>query len=139
MTTTETRHPRSKFSVDKMSEGDWLVRGTLDPLEALKFIVDVMNEHSEDGDLWGVSPAVYPDDPMFGLDAGKPKYGDLNPNAVQVMADWCHAMLQHARPGLYRKNPCGPGSYGRECENWAWTLGYADERGPGVFEGVYFQ
>jgi len=112
------RRTRAKFGVDKMSEGNWLVRGTLDPVEALKFVVDEMD--------------------AVGAGAGERRYGDLDPRAVQTVADWCHDMLQHARPGLYRKNPCGPGSWGRECEGWAWNLGYAKQRGPGTFEGVYF-
>lgn len=124
-TTTAVKHPRTKHGVDLMNEGEWLVRGTPDPMHALRLIVDVI----EDG-LWGVSPELDHN--------GDRVFGDLDPAAVDSMADYLHCLLRRAQPGLYRKVHCLESSYGAG-EGWGWQLGYAKERGPGVFEGVYFR
>ena len=119
---------RNKFSVDGLSEGEWLVRGTLDPQLALSLVVDVMDEGDLESLLYGVSPGAHVD---------RPWYGDLDPEAVQRVADWCHHMIDSAVPGLYRKVHCLPNSYGAY-HGWAWDLRPADARGPGVFEAVEF-
>lgn len=97
-----------------------LVRGTLDPMEAVRIYVDRLNELDFDV-LYGVLPDG----------------GDPDPFAVQCMADRLHDMLATARPGLYRKIHCLPSSLlYDEC---SWQIGYAKAKGPGVFEGVYFR
>lgn len=108
-----------KPGVDLMTEGQILVRGTRDPMEALRLYVDCL--HIQDPDiLYGVTP-----------DGGDP---DLC--AVECMADRLHYMLATARPGLYRKIHCLPSSLlYDEC---AWQIGFAKAKGPGVFEAVYF-
>jgi hypothetical protein len=123
------KRPRTKYGVDVMTDGDWLVRGTLDPMEALRLVVDVMHEHHVGYDqLHGVCPEMYD---------GERTFGEHDPAAVDRMADYLFGLLERACPGLYRKVHCLPGSEGAG-EGWDWVLGYANERGPGVFEGVNF-
>lgn len=122
----DTRSPLVAYS---MAEGDWLVRGTLDPVTALSAVTDEMQERYDTEELlWGVSPKEFD---------GQRVYGDLDPSAVVVLADRLHEMVAAARPGLYRILPVGPHS-ASAFEGWSWALGYASARGRGVFEGVCF-
>lgn len=140
-TSTAVKRPRTKYAVDYMSEGDWLVRGTLDPMEALRLVVDELGDGwATDRLLWGVSRETWPDDIDFVLPdrAGKPRYGDVDQTAVGLMAGYLYELLEKARPGLYRKVHCLPSSEGYQ-EGCSWELGYAKTKGPGVFEGVFFR
>lgn len=121
---TKTR-TRTKFGVDRLLDGGWLVRGTQDPGMALKHVVAEMAEFDTDDLLFGVSREVA---------AGKRMYGELEPDCIEDMAAWLYGLIKVARPGLYRKNVCAPEHW----EGWAWQLGYCNTRKPGVFEGVYF-
>src|SRR5438105_4487198 len=112
---------RTKTAVYTMVEDEWLVRGTLDPMEAVRLIVDEMTETL----LRDVSPDR--PNPISASDKV----------TVDCLTEFLYGLLEKARPGLYRKNPVGPGQYGHH-DGWAWQIGYAKERGPGVFEGVYF-
>jgi hypothetical protein len=130
-TPTDMTRTRTCYGVDAMSEHDWLVRGTDDPMRALELIVGELDEvWWGDEMLGGVAP------PRPGIE---PDDYELEPTAIQAMADWCHTMLATARPGYYRKNPVAPNSWVGECEGWTWMLGYADGPARGAFLGVYFR
>lgn len=118
-------------AVYEMSEGDWLVRGTDDPMRALELIVAQLDE-SPDGDarLYGVAPFRPGIDP--------PDY-EIHPEFVAAMADWCYDMLVRARPGYYRRNPRSPYSWESVQDGWTWMLGYTNGPGRGTFRGVYFR
>lgn len=116
---------KTRYGVDAMSEGDWLVRGTDDPMRALELIVGELDDLSDVG--WDV-PSVAPNEDE-----------EPTPEAVADVADWCFGMLARARPGYYRKNPCAPGSWERDGEGWTWMLGYANGPARGAFLGVYFR
>lgn len=123
---------RPKIQAYPMDDGEWLVRGTQDPHVALAAVVDMMGEEvSTEELLHGVSLekqhwcAICPDGVL--------------PSAVEAMGDWCHGLLQLARPGFYRMNPVGPNSWEREDAGWSWQLGYATRSGYGAFSGVYFR
>ncbi|WP_326474816.1 hypothetical protein [Actinophytocola sp.] len=113
-----------------MSEGDILVRGTEDPMRALELLVAHLDEDYRGDDmLAGVAP------PRPGIE---PDDYELDPAAIQAMADWCHTLLANARPGWYRKIHCLPHSEG-DWEGWSWQLGYANGPARGAFQGVYFR
>jgi hypothetical protein len=126
MTTTT----RTKHDVYSMSEGEILVRGTLDPVEAVRLVVEDPEDTVIEDCLWGVSREED--------NNGDRVYGDHDQSAVQAMANRLHWMLATAKPGLYRKNPCGKGTYG-DAAGWKWQLGYGTKRGHGTFEGVLFE
>lgn len=114
---------RSRFAVDFLSEGDVIVRGTTDPMQALEWAVGELDDCNGGPDIYGVEPN---DDE------------DPDPAAVAAMAAWCHTMLTSARPGYYRKVHCLENSYGA-FEGWGWTLSYAKGPARGAFQGVYFR
>lgn len=121
---------RTKHDVYALAEGETLVRGTLDPMEAIRLAVDHTEDTILDDYLWGVSREEDHN--------GDRVYGDLDPLAVQAIADKLHWMLTFAKPGLYRKNPVGRGTYA-DGNGWTWQLGHAKAKGPGTFEGVLFE
>lgn len=123
---------KTRYGTYEMTEDDWLVRGTDDPMRALELIVSQLDESYRGNDMLdGVTP------PKSGIKPGDP--WRIEPDAVQAMANWCYNMLATARPGYYRLNPTAPGSWEREDEGWTWMLGYADGPGRGAFLGVYFR
>jgi hypothetical protein len=125
-----TTKTRLKQEVYAMAEGETLVRGTLDPMEAVRLIVDHPEDTILDDFLWGVSREEDHN--------GERLRGDHDPELVQAMADKLHWMLAFAKPGLYRKNPVGRGTYA-DGNGWTWQLGHATAKGPGTFEGVWFE
>jgi hypothetical protein len=92
------------------------VRGTLDPTEALRVAVE---ENSYITDHW-----------VHAYKAGAPE-------DIRCLGDRFLHMLQVAKPGLYRRNPVGKGTWMAD-EGWTWQLGHAKAKGPGTFEGVLF-
>jgi hypothetical protein len=122
---------KTKTTVDDMAEGEFLVRGTQDPMEALRLVVDVMHENWTQDMLDGVAPGQ-----IYRLGQGLVD-NEPNQDAIDYLAAWLYGMLEAAQPGLYRKVNCLPGSFG-EGEGWRWQLGFAKTKGPGVFEGVLF-
>lgn len=119
---------RAKTAVHFFTEGDgFVVRGTLDVHEALALAVAEFDE-----------PADY-DDMLAGVAPPRPGIADpeLDPDAVQEMADRCHEWLATARPGLYRMRPAGRGD--RDAYGVTWWLERASERGPGTWRGVEFR
>lgn len=118
---TPRRKP-TKYGVYPMSEGELLVRGTTDPYEALRFLVDTAgDEHFKMEYL----PEIGPDE-IEGWD------GD--PIDVQIVADWLHRTAADAEVGYFRMCVCSPD----HPEGWSWQLGRAKAPGHGIFQGVYF-
>ncbi len=123
---------RPKYDVSWMTEGDILVRGTLDSMLALKLIVDTMDEESAGDDLlWGVAPPY---------EENRPGYLYPTPEeckaAVEHIAWWCYNKLTHATSGHFRKVHQLPGMWGYE--EYTWELQHVAHKGRGTFEGVYF-
>jgi hypothetical protein len=117
---------RPKTAVHFYLEDGFLVRGTLDPHEALKLAVasGEFEEHywcaEESGREW--------DDDQLSPD----------PETVTALGDVCHQLLSESRPGLYRIVPVGPNDWRRD-DGYAWMVHRAVRRGLGVFEAVEFR
>lgn len=111
-----TTRTRTAHDVYDMTEGEILVRGTLDPTEALK--------HAIDGNSYRTDHYLH-------------AFSEKTPEAGRVLGDTLLSMLSTAKPGLYRKNPVGRGTAGDD-QGWKWQLGFASAKGPGTFEGVLF-
>lgn len=106
---------RSETAVHIYREDGFLVRGTLDPMEALKLAI----EEDEDCQIAGYFTT--------------PDWDVINPRDVDMLADILHGLLAAARPGLYRIVPAP-----RDDDDYSWFARPVDARGPGVFEGVEF-
>lgn len=119
---------RPPTAVHFFTEGDGLVvRGTLDPQEALALAVAELDEHYPYEEmLFGVSPAA-------SLGYQEDGY-EVVPEAVAAVADLLHGWLAGARPGLYRMNVAPRAD--REDLGVSWWLATAREPGPGVWRGV---
>lgn len=120
-----------RHSVDFMTEGEILVRGTLDPHEALKLLFE---EDPEDVD-WRLDDRLY--------EVARPREGisgDPEPTkkAVDAFADWLHGLLERPHCRYWRKVNCLPSSEG-EFEGWSWALHPAEQGKPGAFPGVEFR
>ncbi|ACU39379.1 hypothetical protein [Actinosynnema mirum] len=111
------------IAVHFFEEDGFLVRGTLDPREALRLAV----AHDEDFEI------AYQTAAEAGRDPDRPGATPL-PATVDELADLCHDLLAEARPGLYRIVPARPNNHG-----YSWFCHTARERGLGVFEGVMFR
>jgi hypothetical protein len=123
---------RSKVCAYFYREEGFLVRGTLDPMEALKLALAVDSEHRIGGYWMDVIVAERHGEPF-------PQRPDGDPAEwVRVFGDHLHAVLKTARPGLYRIIPVGPNHHLAD-DGYAWLSRRVDECGPGVFEGVEFQ
>jgi len=106
---------RTKTAVHIYREDGFLVRGTLDPMEALKLAI----EEDEDCRIAGYYTT--------------PDWDVIDPRDIDMLADILHGHLATARPGLYRVVPAP-----RDDDDYRWYVWPADARGPGVFEGVEF-
>lgn len=116
------------FAVHFLSDGGFVVRGTMDVHEALALVVDDEGfDERFDFDLAGVAP------PRPGIEG--PDY-KIAPEAVAQMADRCYEWIKGAKPGLYRMNPASIGD--REDERITWWLRPVDSPGRGVWRGVLF-
>lgn len=110
---------RSKYAVHFYgNDYGFLVRGTLDPFEALRFAV----EEDEDCRIGGYYTT--------------PDWDEINLADVQILADTLHGLIRAARPGLYRMRPASEAE--RDDENVSWWTVYAERPGRGTFEGVEF-
>lgn len=107
---------RSKTSVHFLVEEGILVRGTLDPHEALRLAID-----SNDGYLY---------DCVRDVDRKAP----IDPVMITAFGNHLHGLLSGAKPGLYRMNVAREDDW----QGCAWYLGHGRQRGRGVFEGVTF-
>jgi hypothetical protein len=114
---------RSKNAVHFYLEDGFLVRGTLDPQEALKLAVAHDDDFTER--YWAAEEA--------GRMTDEPDENP-NPDAITALANTCHELLADARPGLYRIVPAP-----RDDDEYTWFCRPASTRGPGVFEAVSFQ
>lgn len=121
---------RPKTAVHFFTEGDgFVVRGTLDPHEALALAVAELDQNDQYFDLlWGVTPPA--------TMSRMPDHYVIDPEAVAVLAGRCHEWLADARPGLYRMNIASHAD--REDYGVSWWLGRCSKPGPGVWSGVYF-
>lgn len=121
---------RPSTAVHFFTEGDgFVVRGTLDPHEALALAVAEFDECEQweyDAMLAGVAP------PRPGINDP-----EIDPDAVREMADRCHEWLATARPGLYRMSIAPPGD--REAYGVVWWLASCSKPGRGVWRGVEFR
>lgn len=115
------KRDRSPRAVHFYLEDGFLVRGTLDPVEALGWAVG-----EDDQFELRYSPA----DCARRDDSGT----HPEPEAVSALADLCHELHAGARPGLYRMNVAGRNHW----DVYAWFCTRVRERGRGVFEGVEF-
>lgn len=123
--TAPTKRKRSKTCVHFYREEGFLVRGTLDPMEALKLAISTDSEHRIGGYWMDVIFAERHGEPF-------PRRPDGDPAEwVRLFGDHLHALIASARPGLYRFVPT-------QDEDYAWYVWPAKERGPGVFEAVEF-
>lgn len=112
---------RTKTAVHFYVEDGFLVRGTLDPHEALALAV----AHEDYFEArYYVAECTRRDD-----DEENPL-----PEDVLYLGDLCHRLITEARSGLYRIVPAHP-----DDDEYKWWTRQADVRGPGVFEGVEFQ
>lgn len=117
---------RTKTAVRHYHDGGFLVRGTLDPMEALKIAISIDSEHRI-GDYWG--------DVIYAERHGEPfpRRPDGEPAEwVRLFGDHLHSLLANARPGLYRVVPAP------QDDDLSWYVWPAKQRGPGVFEAVEF-
>lgn len=111
---------------DHMEEDSWLVRGTLDPHEALQAILTHIHEQPlQDYVGWDVRAVSYDGDELADRQ-----------HDIDHAAYWCHSMLETAQAGTWRKVHCLPNSYG-DGEGWGWQL-HSSKPGRGAFPGVYF-
>lgn len=123
----ETKRKCGKVCVHFYLEEGFLVRGTLDPMEALKRAVATDSEYRI-GDYWAERAERVDDDNLVGDEA---KY-------VKLFGDHLHRLLQRAKPGLYRIVPVGPNNPLAD-DGYAWVSKRVNQRGPGAFEGVEFR
>lgn len=125
---------RKEFAVDSMAEGEILVRGTLDPMEALKLLFEDGMFCAEIHDMLGGVARTG----KYWHEASQTRVeGLVDPDAVGAFADWCHGKLRDARSGYYRKVNCLESSYGAG-EGWRWALHEAPGPGRGAFKAVEF-
>ena len=116
---------RSKTAVHWMSEGEALVRGTLDPVRALGLAMDAT---SNGGWAWEEAVDLPPaEDHVPGAELA---------HAMDTAA-FCARRLDPAnhRAGWFRMNPVGPDHH----DGWSWQLGHCDGPGRGNFQGVIFE
>lgn len=120
---------RSKTAVHQMVEGEVLVRGTTDPTDALRLVLEDDVPWSWEEVLEGLEPDYHECEHVHRteeeLEAWK-----------REAAEFFARRLDPAnhRVGWFRINPVGPD----HPEGWTWQLGYCDGPGPGNFQAVYF-
>lgn len=116
-----------KFSVERLSEGEILVRGTLDPVMALKLAFEEADE------LYRL------DDWLYDLSGPSrdPAEWEHTPESVSIFADRLYGMLAQARSRYWRKVNCLPSAEGA-FDGCAWMLHPAIKGRPGAFPAVEF-
>jgi len=118
-----------RFAVEVMNDGEILVRGTLDPHEALKVAF------SEE---WDDLPHDF-DDALF--ETARPREGidtyQLSDKAINALADLLFVLLDCAHCQYWRKIPCHPSSYSAD-NGWAYEVRPAEQGKSGAFPGVMF-
>jgi hypothetical protein len=119
--TTTTARKRTKTAVRAYAEGGFLVRGTLDPMTALRLAVAELDDYQLGGGVY---------------DGCRPLYdGEKAPSREDAV--WCgdalHTLLSTARPGRYRIVPAP------RDDDFDLYVRRADHRGRGAFDAVEFQ
>lgn len=111
------------IKASQMTEGEVLVQGTLDPMEAMKIAFEDWTN------IYRLEESMYC--------VGRWHEGDLyeeneiTPETVRNFGDYLFDMLARARPGLYRKVPTRD-------EDYVWMLWPVDKPGRGAFPAVEF-
>lgn len=116
-----------RYGVDILTEGEILVRGTLDPHEALKILFE------EGSDELNVEDLLY--------EVARPRYDDdpePTTKAVDAFATRLFELLENPRCRYWRKVNCLPSAWFAS-EGWAWALHPAEKGKPGAFPGVEFR
>jgi hypothetical protein len=120
---------RPEHSVEQLSEGEILVRGTLDPVMALKVAfeaVDYLGLYRLDDWLYELSgPSHVPTEWI------------ITPESLSAFADQLYEMIGDALCRYYRKVNCLPNSEG-EFDGHSWMLHTAVKGSPGAFPAVEF-
>jgi hypothetical protein len=114
-----------RYSVEMLNDGEILVRGTLDPHEALKIAF------SEE---WDDLP-VDLDDMLYQV--ARPRFesdASVTPEAIAEFGEALFAMLERAHARYWRKVPFPPSYY----ENGGFSLLRAEKEKPGAFPAVVF-
>jgi hypothetical protein len=133
---------RKPWAVHAITGGALLVRGTQDPVQALRLVLD--DRRDEDcSELEGIVTELYRPHVEMAL-LGSPVQPPLmpgfcrtaapSPSMVGVFADRLFDLLAAARHGLYRIIPGDAGTG----EEWSWHYIPQRRPGPGVFPGVEF-
>lgn len=119
---------RSKYSVRFfVDDYGFVVRGTLDPHQALALAVaDEDFDERYSYALCGVARECPYGEPDCQLD----------PDAVEAMAERCTRLIGNAKPGMYRWSPASIGD--REDEGITQWLRKVSTPGRGVWQGVAF-
>lgn len=118
----------SKTAIYHMTEGEILVRGTTDPTDAIRIIVE---SNYEDNWRWeeiidGASRELLKDESLTAEDRSA------------MVSEAAHFFTRLLKPqshstGYFRKNVQAPGG------DYAWMLGHMDGPGRGNFQGVIFE
>lgn len=119
MTAAKPKRQRTKTAVHAFTEGGFIVRGTLDPMTALRLAVAELDDCQLGGVIYdGCRPVMWEEHTP-------------TPDEISKCADRIYELLAEARPGLWRFVPT-------QDDDYAWFVRGARNRGPGVFEGVSF-
>lgn len=115
-----------RYAVEVMNDGEILVRGTLDPHEALKIAF------SEE---WDDLPHDF-DDMLYEVARPREAYDlyEVTPKAVTEFADALNVLLECAHCRYWRKIPYPPSSD----EFGGYEVRPAEQGKPGAFPGVMF-
>lgn len=115
-----------RFNVEQLNDGEILVRGTLDPYEALKIAF------SEE---WADLP-VDLDDMLYEVARPREAYDlyEVTPEAVSEFGEALFAMLGRAQARYWRKVPFPMSEDG----DGGYDLRHAEKGKPGAFPGVVF-
>lgn len=127
-----SRSATSKREVHFYVEDGFLVRGTLDPHEALALAVG--NDDDFELRYWAAEEAMRCQDCTPDGKSCNSCDGDPPAETVAILGDLCHELIRTARPGLRRVVPAP-----RDCDDYRWFVHPADARGRGVFESVEFR
>lgn len=123
----------NQFDVTSMSEGEILVRGTLDPNEALKVVFEQVDGFDRFEER---AHGVFRGD-HYVSETGEVVQSLVAPDKVSDFADYLHEMLAKAITGYHRKVHCLDNSYG-SYEGWSWALHPAEQGRRGAFPAVEF-
>lgn len=120
-----------KHAVDFLTEGEILVRGTKDPIEAIRIFFEI-----GDLDMIEFLDGLFDNEPTL-FDREANDWITPTPERIgRELGDWINHRLANAMPGHYRKVHCLPSSWA-SYEGWGWALHPANP-GSGAFPAVEF-